>query len=55
MFDIIKNILHLVPFVHFYEKWIDVGNYEGYHKQKSYCSVCGKVRNRLEDFGYNGD
>lgn len=48
----IKRLMHLIPFVHFYKPWNDVGAYGGYHKQHRYCSICNKVQNRLESFGY---
>ena len=47
------HILHLIPFLHIYGKWVDVGNHGGYHKQKKYCKVCNKVVNRLESFGFD--
>ena len=51
----INKLLHIIiPFYHAWDKWIDVGSYVGYHKQKRYCKICNKVETRLEDLDYSG-
>ena len=44
----LMKILHIIPFVHFYEKWSDtVGHdYAGYERQQRFCIVCNKKQYR---------
>jgi hypothetical protein len=47
----IMKILHLIPLVHFYGKWIDRGSYANkYGKQQKSCLICNRKANRLYDF-----
>ena len=44
----LMKILHIIPFVHFYEKWSDtVGrDYGGCERQQRFCIVCNKKQYR---------
>ena len=44
----LMKILHIIPFVHFYEKWSDtVGHdYAGYERQQRFCIICNKKQYR---------
>ena len=44
----LMRILHIIPFVHFYEEWSDpVGrNYDGCERQQRFCIICNKKQYR---------
>lgn len=46
-----KRILHIVPFVHFYGKWEDIGpiTTHWHNHQLQRCTVCNKARRRWYD------
>lgn len=51
MKEMLKRILHLLPFVHFYTKWSDPlpNLYGGYERQERVCTVCNRKQCRLVD------
>ena len=44
----LMRILHIIPFVHFYEEWSDtVGHdYAGCERQQRFCIICNKKQYR---------
>lgn len=46
--EFIKQMLHIVPFVHFWTPWKDRDTYGGYDRQDRYCTICNKRQNRVE-------
>lgn len=47
--NLILRILHIIPFVHFYDKWSDTEECTGYgdnERQKHYCIICNKKQYR---------
>lgn len=49
--NIIKRILHMLPFVHFYGSWEDLNSPAaiGHWKQARRCTVCNRGIRRWED------
>jgi hypothetical protein len=49
--NIIKRVLHLLPFVHFYGPWEDINSPEciGHWHQVRRCTVCNRGQRRWED------
>jgi hypothetical protein len=49
MINILKQVLHMIPFIHFYDKWSDTNNertYCGDERQSRYCIICNKKQYR---------
>lgn len=51
--NLIQEILHLIPFVHFYGKWEDLNepSTHGHNHQLQRCGVCNRARRRWYDSG----
>ena len=50
--ELVMRILHLIPFVHFYDKWSDVEDCTGYageERQQKFCKICNKKMYRTVD------
>ena len=44
----IKRLLHLIPFVHFYKPWEMCDKEYGYaERQYTFCTICNKKKHRL--------
>lgn len=50
MVNVIKRIIYLIPFIHFYTKWSDPSETRGYgfcERQHRFCTVCNKKQFRV--------
>ena len=47
--NILLNLLHMIPFTHFYTKWSDTkdcGGWAGDERQQRFCIICNKKQYR---------
>ncbi len=49
--NLLKRILHMLPFMHFYGPWEDINSPDGigHWRQKRRCAVCNRGQRRWTD------